>query len=331
MVLFLDKKEQVLEFELTPYGKHLFSVGKLDPKYYSFYDDDILYDSNYQTGTVDGAATAPLVLESQNSIVTRISDTQRIGSVTNFTEFLTNNSIGEVSVGLLADEFDQQMLENSNGIGPLKTDGNTQTRGKPIYMQKFQSPIGSNDVFKDYAPAWRVRSISGSKQFSDGYEYIFGQIPKLSASLDLGYVTTTVQSYDADSDSYVPRESYDLVKNDRLLLDIQELNSTFKQDENFDIEVFKLREGGENRIEKLHFINESSPVAGELDVQTDPTIFASRLQGTEEDLQSTFIQLDESFVEYFLSIRVDDEIDDPLPAGSPLYGQQRTVLPEDPC
>ena len=161
MVLFLDKKEQVLEFELTPYGRHLFSVGKLDPKYYSFYDDDILYDSNYQTGTADHIA-----LENQNSIVTRVNDTQRIGSVTNFTEFLTNNSIGEVSVGLLSDEFDQQMLENSNGTGPLKTDGSTQTRGKPIYMQKFQSPIGSNDVFKDYAPAWKVRSISGSKQFS---------------------------------------------------------------------------------------------------------------------------------------------------------------------
>ena len=45
MVLFLDKKEQVIEFELTNHGKHLFSVGKLDPKFYSFYDDDILYDS----------------------------------------------------------------------------------------------------------------------------------------------------------------------------------------------------------------------------------------------------------------------------------------------
>ena len=258
MVLFLDKKEQVLEFELTPFGKHLFSVGKLNPKYYSFYDDDIMYDFNYQTGTA-----TPLALETQNSIVTRINETPRMRSVTNFTEFLTNNSIGEVSVGLLSDEFDQQMLENSNGIGPLKTDGNTQTRGKPIYMQKFQSPIGSNDVFKNFAPSWKVRSISGSKQFSDGYEYIFGQIPKLSASLDLGYATTTVQSYDADSDSYVPRESYDLVKNDRLLLDIQELNSTFKQDENFDIEVFEIQDGttiNGQRMFKKYFENKNNQI-----------------------------------------------------------------------
>jgi len=254
MVLFLDKKEQVLQFELTPYGKHLFSIGELDPKYYSFYDDDITYDYNYQTGS---SIPAPDFVEPQNNVVTRIKDTQRIGSVTNFTEFLTNNSIGEVSVGLLSDEFDQQMLDNSNGAGPLKTDGTTQTRGKPVYMQKFQSPIGSNDPFKDYAPAWKVRSISGSKQFLDGYEYIFNQIPKLSASLDLKYATSQAQVYDADEDAYVQRESYVLTKNDRLILDISELNSVFKQAENFDIEVYKLKQGGENRIEKLHFINYS--------------------------------------------------------------------------
>ena len=63
MVLFLDKKEQVIEFQLTNYGKHLFSQGKLDPKFYSFYDDDILYDSNYQTGTIDGSVTSPIFSE----------------------------------------------------------------------------------------------------------------------------------------------------------------------------------------------------------------------------------------------------------------------------
>ena len=293
MVLFLDKKEQVLQFELTPYGKHLFSIGELDPKYYSFYDDDITYDYNYQTGS---SIPAPDFVEPQNNVVTRIKDTQRIGSVTNFTEFLTNNSIGEVSVGLLSDEFDQQMLDNSNGAGPLKTDGTTQTRGKPVYMQKFQSPIGSNDPFKD-----------------------------------LKYTTSQVPVYDADGDAYVERESYALTKNDRLILDISELNSVFKQAENFDIEVYKLKQGGENRIEKLYFINQSSPASAELEVQTDPGIFASRLEGTEEELQNTFAQLNEEFVEYYLSIRVDDEIDTPLPTGSPLYGQQTSVLPEDPC
>ena len=53
---FFDKKEDVLDIVLTPHGRSLLSKGKLIPAYYSFLDDDIIYDltsvgdteSNYQ-------------------------------------------------------------------------------------------------------------------------------------------------------------------------------------------------------------------------------------------------------------------------------------------
>ena len=41
---FFDKKQDVLKIELTPYGRSLLSNGKLMPKYYAFFDDDIIYD-----------------------------------------------------------------------------------------------------------------------------------------------------------------------------------------------------------------------------------------------------------------------------------------------
>ena len=41
---FFNKKEDVLKIELTPHGRRLLSQGKLKPEYYSFLDDDILYD-----------------------------------------------------------------------------------------------------------------------------------------------------------------------------------------------------------------------------------------------------------------------------------------------
>jgi hypothetical protein len=43
---FFNKKEDVISIELTPHGRKLLSRGKLKPTYYSFFDDDILYDSN---------------------------------------------------------------------------------------------------------------------------------------------------------------------------------------------------------------------------------------------------------------------------------------------
>ena len=40
---FFDKKEDVLDFQLTEYGKYLLQNGVLEPAYYAFFDDDILF------------------------------------------------------------------------------------------------------------------------------------------------------------------------------------------------------------------------------------------------------------------------------------------------
>ena len=56
---YFDDKEDVLGIELTPLGRTLLAQGKLMPAYYTFLDDDVLYDiessgdteSNYQIKT----------------------------------------------------------------------------------------------------------------------------------------------------------------------------------------------------------------------------------------------------------------------------------------
>ena len=47
MAKFLNKKEQVIDFQLTPYGKHRLSVGQLKPAFYSFFDTGVTYDVEY--------------------------------------------------------------------------------------------------------------------------------------------------------------------------------------------------------------------------------------------------------------------------------------------
>ena len=51
MTKFLNKKEQVYDLQLTSYGKYLLSIGKFKPVYYAFFDDNVLYDKTYATGT----------------------------------------------------------------------------------------------------------------------------------------------------------------------------------------------------------------------------------------------------------------------------------------
>jgi len=59
---FFDKKQDVLKIELTPYGRSLLSNGKLMPKFYAFFDDDIVYDIATIGGTEDQDAIKNRIL-----------------------------------------------------------------------------------------------------------------------------------------------------------------------------------------------------------------------------------------------------------------------------
>ena len=60
---FFNKKEEVIYFKLTPYGRHLLSMGKFRPKYYAFFDDNILYAPEYAN-----------FVQKQNDVEGRIQD-----------------------------------------------------------------------------------------------------------------------------------------------------------------------------------------------------------------------------------------------------------------
>lgn len=57
----LNQKEEVLKVQLTKHGRKLLGTGVFQPKYFSFFDDSVVYDTNY--GGIN---------ESTNSIQDRI-------------------------------------------------------------------------------------------------------------------------------------------------------------------------------------------------------------------------------------------------------------------
>ncbi len=44
---FFNPKEEVLDIQLTQYGRHLLSKGKMKPVYYAFFDEGVIYDSTH--------------------------------------------------------------------------------------------------------------------------------------------------------------------------------------------------------------------------------------------------------------------------------------------
>ena len=129
---------------------------------------------------------------------------------------------------------------------------------------------------------------------------------------------------------------WELTEDARLLLDVEETNTYFKGNGNFDIEVFKAptsEEGNQKTMTKLMFINDEYKHSDNLKVQTNPDDYYHLLAGNEKLYDRAVPFIDETYVEYYLSIRTDDEIDDlgRRTERTPLYSGDEPADLIDPC
>ena len=240
------------------------------------------------------------VSESQSDIVNRIQSTPYLKTQT----FFTSSTISENYVP-------HNINYNFNNL----TTANA----------KYFRSLGRNDPWSNYVPAWNINNVLDSKGFmrSASYEGELA-IPTFSSALTSSY------------DSFTPEGQQGLVYTinsvDRLLLDVREINAILKGRGNFDIEIFEVSEDGQNKLQQRSFINEG-PDAANLTMQTKPYEVVGTLRGTNEETRGEFPILDETYVEYFLSVRVDDEIVDvPSRPGSQLYKTGYDSPPEpDVC
>ena len=277
MVKFLNQKEQVLEVELTSYGKQRFAEGKFKPQYYTFFDDGILYDGKFGN-----------IVENQNKIVDRIKNrTPRLGLFTNKEQVKKGPQAGFD----VYNPFDQTTDSNST------------------YM-RF---LGSNSPWSNSAPAWSISVLQGS-QTGIGGPVVYqmqGTIPAVSGTLEIEYE-------DVSEDRVNP--IYRLTKNQNLLIDVQELNTIFKANGNYDIEVFKVvcleRDPADDamgrcikhRLERLKFINKNSLNYSILQSQRNRYNLLNTLAGTNREIDFNFPRLTNEYVEFYFDLAVDLEI-----------------------
>ena len=290
MVRFFNQKEEVIKIELTPYGKQQFSKGTFSPAFYAFYDGSILYDGNYGNLT-----------ETQNQIATRIStETPRSRPVTKF----KTGAGSMVSIGSLNTQAEYSQNEKWNS--------------------KFHRPLGSSDPNSIYAPAWKINLLSDSDVgLHTGIEYnLDNLIPQMSATLLIDYDT---QSFE-DTEEIL----YNLASSQKLLLNVEELNTVFKGNGNFDIQV--LISGSDGVITPMSFIKSGAASADELISQADPVVLSSILNGTEEEITAGFPILGTDYSEFYLDISTDQEISDfDMVSNSSMYKRQVARDPQALC
>ena len=275
---FFDKKEDVIDIELTPYGKHLLSLGKMKPMYYAFFDDDILYN-------VEQVQSASLTEENTESFERITSTTPTLRPMKSF-----------IGVETQINREDFYLAEKKISYPSVNE-----------RVHYLLNPIGTNDQTAVQSPAWEVTFVQGdinsATKIIESNTYGYQQIPQVET--DITY-TMTVRNENAhpqdsrgrESSPYVPSStvysdgSYIHLEPQQILLNLLEKNGFVFKD-GLEVEVFIVDEVDSNILKPLKFVKRKQSVI-------DNKLI--------DEVEQEEVEIDESYVEYYFDLRVDKEI-----------------------
>jgi hypothetical protein len=246
---FFNKKEDVLKIELTPHGRKMLSEGKLKPMYYTFLDDDILYDAS-RGGISENNS------ETKNRI---LSETPYMKPQTNYkgVETELNNSDSKV----------EQVTYLQQIIG---TNKQTEKRAAGWNITSLLDELESS-----------VKALTGSQIASQ-------QIPQIDFQLNYTMSVENQNDRNfAEQGLIFNQQIPTVIKNDgtyvdvekeQLLLNIFERNGFFHKD-SYELEVYVYEQDEINIDRKLKFFAQDNQIKnGMLIQETEDTI------GTSEDI-----------------------------------------------
>ena len=303
---FFNKKEQVIDLQLTQYGKQQLSKGKFKPTYYAFYDDGILYDSQWAN-----------VSESQNSAQERIKEVPTLETQYNFSS-IEERVKKSINFYRSTKEEQEEQLE---GIPSLSI----QSQSEKDYA--LTSRLGTSKLTTTNIPAWDIKLLSGEISSSTSVEnndnnctYQIVNIPQLRMKnieyeIDFGSIPPSqVEEFIDDTPLFDGNIygnetiSVNQIGQD-LILEIDEKNTPFFN-ENFDIEIFEV---STEPSPNSSCADQTREVLVPLYFQKKDTGIVDGVvqgEGAKDSIEDPYLELDPSYVEYYFDVLVDDEIDD---------------------
>ncbi len=291
-----DSKKEVLKIELTSYGKFLLSKGKFKPVYYAFFDDEVLYDSKFSD-----------LEETQNEIRTRILD---------------ETPANKPQASYIGAENRATKLIDviTNDVDKLKHQELQFTSEKNYALS---SPLGKSSHNSSYYPAWNINVVEGEVEsavsFIDNTDSSEGtlqpifRIPQVNLTQSYYNVVITKDKPIENPDyspaaepyenSFDGRIYYHYVKENNIMFDIGELNVEDLK-KNFDIEVYVEEE------KTMPGTNVSVKDWRQLLFKKDIVYVKDDiLLDQPENLETNSLNIDTKFVEHYLYLLVDEEIE----------------------
>lgn len=286
---YFNKKFDVLGIELSPYGKHLLQNGKLMPKYYAFFDDDVIYDSNAAGFT-----------ENNSEIRNRIM---------NETPVLRPHYLFKSVEDSIVKDQPFPVAQYDNVKRPIADE-----------TAKFlQYSLGTSDPTKEKAPAWNIFSLlneisSSSNQLSSStYQPL--NIAQLDFDIDYeisirnidddGPVTGVRGTPNLPISNVMDDGTYVNLEEEQVLLQILE-NNGFLFGESLEVEVFMFETTGSGpsltfteELRPLKFVRRQKQIVNDILMDEQADTFSFR-----EDAEKITPQ----HVEYYWDCRLDREI-----------------------
>jgi hypothetical protein len=275
---FFNKKTEVMQIEMTPYGRYLYSIGKFKPHSYEFVDDDILYRASGSSEAQEGAH-GRIINETPKLKINRSyqdegpRQTERI-------------AIDEKRV------LQKKMTQRQNGINALGRSSYSSDNMPSFQVTMLQGQISNSEkVFETN------RTFDGNKA-----EDMSGSVHIPQIDIDFYIEATLKNELDEPSRNkeYVSRTfddgSYVELSFINPIIHLKEFNS-FYEKENYEIEIFLSGTQGELQPLKMH--KDNSRIVNELLV-------------INNDVSVDFSIVDEEegndYVNYYFDIEFDHQI-----------------------
>jgi len=253
---FFNKKEDVIKIELTPYGRRLLSKGKLNPVFYTFLDDNIIYNTEH-ADIPDTGVTAK----------------DRIVKETPYLRPQTNYKGVESSI----DSKASQLSDNFSDDNLI-----------PERIEKLQHILGkapiSNTNTSEISATFLIGEITSSALVYSGSGVSEVNVPQLECTIEnvlsVQYIDK-VFDYDISSikkpdGSFIEMKEGELLV---LLKDIEGFNTT----DNFSIEIYEYETENSSVLIPMKLEKERSRIVDDIlvDEPEDRILFENNIYANE--------------------------------------------------
>jgi hypothetical protein len=281
MALF-NSKEEIINIELTSYGKFLLSRGKFKPAYYSFHDEGVVYDSEYADFE-----------ENSNTSEVRIQE-QTPHLKPNYSFFSPKASMNKdiVQINLLNNKFEL-----------------ASTRNSLEYSEQIREVLSNSTILNNYIPSWEIYNLS-SEYRSVTSSTIADNIPQFNLNLEIDVIKTNQETLQSNQVLQNLSLLNEIVYNGQdeiyitvlkpLVLKIIE-NNTDSNIDKLDIKMYKqnTNEDGTYSYNQLKFLQENV----NYDEENDLYVNISNVISSQQEV-------DNKYVEYYFDVKLDKEITD---------------------